>query len=85
MLVDVIVNSDGLNLLRADTTRHAARIRSISSRFDNVVFAACRNTMARLRREQGIVVQLIPEAVVIESGVAGVVERQRHGWAYIRV
>ena len=58
-------------------SRHAARIRSIALRFDNVVIAACRNTMARLRREQGILVKWIPEAGGIEAGVVAVVKRRR--------
>ena len=85
LLVEVIVNSDGLNLLRADTSPFPDRIKRIKQTYDNVIFAACRNTMERLQREQGIAVELLPEAIVIESGVAGVIDRQQNGWAYIRV
>lgn len=85
LLVEVIANADGLNLLRADTTRHAARIRSLVHEYPNVKFSACRNTMDRLKREEGIVVRLIPEAAIIESGVVGVAQRQGEGWSYIRV
>jgi intracellular sulfur oxidation DsrE/DsrF family protein len=85
VLVEVIANGDGLNLLRVDTTRHAARIRELVREFPNVRFSACQNTMDRLKREEGIVVRLIPETGIIESGVAGVAQRQGEGWSYIRV
>jgi hypothetical protein len=85
LLVEVIANADGLSLLRADTTRHAARIRELAREFPNLHFAACRNTMERLKREEGVVVRLVPEADIIESGVAGVAQRQGEGWSYIRV
>jgi intracellular sulfur oxidation DsrE/DsrF family protein len=85
LLLEVIANADGLNLLRADTTRHAARIHELVNEYPNLRFFACRNTMDRLKREQAVVVRLIPEAAIIESGVAGVAKRQGEGWSYIRV
>lgn len=85
LLIEVIANGDGLDLLRADTTRHAGRIRELVRGYPNLVFSACRNTMDRLHREEGVVVRLIPEAGIIESGVVGVAKRQGEGWSYIRV
>lgn len=85
LLVEVIANADGLNVLRSDTTRHAARIHSLAQEYSNLKFSACRNTMDRLKREEGIVVRLVPEAGIIESGVVGVARRQGEGWSYIRV
>jgi intracellular sulfur oxidation DsrE/DsrF family protein len=49
------------------------------------VFVACQNTIDRLKREQGVIAQLLPEAVVIDSAVAQIMRRQQQGWAYIQV
>jgi intracellular sulfur oxidation DsrE/DsrF family protein len=83
--VEVISHGEGLGLLRERLSAHKARIRALARRFDNLTFVACLNTMERLRSEQGIEVQLVPEAEVTRSGVSRVVRRQREGWAYIRV
>jgi intracellular sulfur oxidation DsrE/DsrF family protein len=83
--VEVVTHSDGLDLLRRSLTRHESRIHRLAQAFDNLAFVACQNTIDRLRVERGIEVDLVPEAEVIESGVNHVVQRQRQGWAYIRV
>ena len=84
-LVQVITNGEGLSLLRADKSPFADRIRQMQQNYSNLVFAACQNTIDRLKREQGIQAQLVPEAIVIDSGVAQIILLQQQGWAYIQV
>jgi uncharacterized protein len=83
--VEVVINSDGLNLVRHDTTAHRERIDRMQKLYDNLTFAACQNTIDRLKREHGITAQLLPGVVVIDSGVAQIMRRQLQGWAYIEV
>ncbi len=83
--VEVIANGEGLNLLRADVSPYAQRIRELQKKYDKLTFAACQNTIDRLKREQGIQARLVPEAVVIDSGVAQIILLQQQGWAYIQV
>lgn len=83
--IELITNGEGLNLLRADTSPFAARISALQRKYSNLTFAACQNTIDRLEREQGIQAQLLPEAVVIDSGVAQIILLQQQGWAYIQV
>lgn len=82
--VEVVINSGGLDLVRADTTHFAERIRRMQRDYDNLTFAACQNTIDRLKREQGITARLLPGVTVIDSGVAQIMRRQQQGWAYIR-
>jgi intracellular sulfur oxidation DsrE/DsrF family protein len=82
--VEVVSHSDGLDLLRESLTHHKERIHQLAGRFPNLTFVACKNTIDRLRVEQGIEVRLIPDAEVIDSGVNHVVKRQKEGWSYIR-
>ena len=83
--VQVIVNGDGLNLLRADKSPDPERVSAMQKTYDNLSFAACQNTIDRLKREQGITAQLLPGAIVVDSGVAQIILRQQQGWIYIQV
>ncbi len=82
--VEVVINGGGLDLVRTDTTRFAERIRRMQQDYDNLTFAACQNTIDRLKREHGITTRLLPGVTVIDSGVAQIMRRQQQGWAYIR-
>lgn len=80
--VEVIVNSDGLDLLRTETSAHSARIRALASRFHNVHFLACSKAVERLQRE-GVDVKLLPEAKVSGPALEVILKRMREGWLYI--
>lgn len=82
--VEVVVNGEGLDMLRADTSPYPERIAHMQKEYDNLTFAACQNTIERLKREQGIVARLLPGVTVIDSGMAQIMRRQHQGWAYIR-
>jgi len=83
--IEIVMNGDGLSLVRADVTNYGARIERIQREYDNVVFEACKNSIDRLKRDHGIVAKLLPGVVVIDSGVAQLMRRQNQGWAYIQV
>ncbi len=82
--VELLVNSDGINLLRRETSPFPERISRMQTEYDNLTFVACQNTLERLKREKGITTQLLPGVVVIDSGVAQIMRRQHQGWAYIQ-
>lgn len=83
--VEIVANGDGINLLRADVSPFAERIGAMQDKYPNLIFAACQNTLDRLTQDFGIVAQLLPEAVVIDSGVAQIIRLQQQGWVYIQV
>jgi intracellular sulfur oxidation DsrE/DsrF family protein len=85
--IQVVAHGEGLALLREDISPFPQRVAQLSERFSRqgLSFTACLNTIERLRREENIHVRLLPEAHVINSGVAEVVRRQSQGWAYIQV
>lgn len=83
--LEVVINGKGLELVRADTSIFAERIHKLQREFDNLTFAACQNSIDRLKREQGILVRLLPGVVVIDSGMAELMRRQNQGWTYIQV
>ena len=82
--IEIIVNSYGLNLLRADVTPLASRIESMARRHANLSFVACGQTVARLKRE-GVTVALVPEAQTASSAINQITTRMGHGWVYVKV
>ncbi len=83
--VEVVSNSDGLDLLREQLSLHEERISELAGEYDNLTFVACKNTIERIQVSRGIEVKIIPAAEFTESGVNHVVRRQKEGWSYIRV
>jgi len=83
--VEVVANSDGLNLLLADRSPYAQRIHQLQSEYKDLTFVACQNTIDRFQRDLGISVKLLPGVVITDSGVAQIMRRHHQGWAYIQV
>ena len=83
--VEVVAHADGLDLLRDRLSTQKPRIAAMSRQYPELTFVACMNTIARIKREQGVEVKLISDAVATLSGVAYVVMRQQQGWLYIQV
>ena len=83
--VEVVANNEGLRLLQQGRSPVAERIRQLDARYQNLLFAACGNTLDRLRRETGEQIRILPQAVIVQSGVSFVARRQQEGWAYIKV
>jgi len=84
--IQVVAHGEGLALLREDISPFPQRVAMLSAQYpEGLSFTACLNTLERLRREENIHVRLLPEAQVINSGVAEVIRRQSQGWAYIQV
>ena len=84
MQLEVVTNTEGLTLLRADASPYVERIRSLAQKYDNISFLACSRTIEKLRLK-GIDVHLVPEAMVIPGALEEIVDRLQEGWAYIRV
>jgi intracellular sulfur oxidation DsrE/DsrF family protein len=83
--VEVLSNGPGLNLLRVATSPYPKRIERMMRVYKNLTFVACQNTIDRLRRDEGIEVQLLSGTAVTESGVAEILRRQQQGWNYIQI
>jgi len=82
--LEVIANTEGLTLLRSDTSPYVDRIREMALEYDNLDFLACSRTIEKLRLK-GIDVHLVPEATVIHGALEQIVDRLQAGWVYIRV
>lgn len=82
--VEVLANSNGLNLLRVGHSPYADRIAQLTRTHDNLRFVVCAQTVARFTREEGKIV-LLPEAEIAHSAIGEVVDRLQKGWTYTKI
>ena len=84
VMVEVVANGDAVRLLSSSSPAIAVRIAELSSEFDNLSFAACKNSIDQMKVTRGLIIELLPQVKLIDSGVVQVIQRQRDGWTYIR-
>lgn len=82
--IEIVANSYGLDLLRADVTPLRERIEGMARRHANLSFVACGQTVARLTRE-GVKVDLLPVAHTATSAINEIMTRMGQGWVYVKV
>jgi len=80
----VVTNNLGLRLFQVGQSEQAERIGYLYRKYDNIVFVACGTTMGK-QIAAGEKVELLPEVIVVDSGVAELTRRQQKGWKYIRI
>lgn len=81
---EIVAYGPGLHMLRADTSPVAARVKSVKESIPDVTFTACGNTIENMERAEGRKIQILPQAGVVQAGVARLAELQEQGWSYIR-
>ena len=82
--VEIIAASSGMNLLRSDVSPFAQRIALMQSKYPNLDFLACSQTINKLQ-QKGITVQLLPHTGIAPSAVEQINKRLLQGWDYVRV
>lgn len=80
--IDILLNSDGLNLVRAETSVNRDQINRLMEEYPNIRFVACGQTMARFR-DQGKNVTLLPDVLQVGSALDELSHRVQHGWVYV--
>lgn len=83
--LELIANAGGLDLLRADVSPFADRVQALQRQYDNLTFLACQTALDRLRHEQHITPDLLPEALVTPNALDEILNRLQQGWMYISV
>lgn len=83
--VEIVANAEGLDALRADTSPVREQIARLHKDYPNIAFLACGTTIARVNREQGIEMKLLPQVSVTSSALNRILSRLRQGWMYIRI
>ncbi len=84
MQLEVIANSRGLSLLRADHSPYAERMARMKQRHASLHWVACGQSIARLRSD-GETVMLLPGTQTAPTAISEIVARLQQGWTYVRV
>lgn len=84
MQLEVIANSHGIDLLRADVSPHAVRMARMKQRHPNLHWVACGQSLARFAAE-GQPVVLLPATRTAPTAIGEIVSRLQAGWTYVRV
>ena len=79
--IEVVAFGPGLSLLFPGNAQEE-RIRSLLA--SDVRFVGCLNTLSSIERATGKRPEVIPEAAMVQTGVAHIVERANQGYVIIR-
>ncbi len=79
--LEIVVYSQGLDLVLKDRSTQAAGIRQLLSD-KNVSFKVCAMTMKRNNVDKS---QLLPGVEVVPDGIYEIITKQHEGWGYIKV
>jgi len=73
-------------MLRTDTSPVRDRIKSLKDYAfpSKIQFSACNNTKEGMEKKEGHPIAVMPEAIVVPSGVVRLMELQEKGWSYLR-
>ena len=82
--IEIVAYSQGLHMLRDDTSPVKARIETMALSTPEVSFKACGNTQQNMRKAENKEIKLIPQAQVVPSGVVRVIQREEEGWSYVK-
>jgi hypothetical protein len=82
--VEIVAYGPGLNMVRNDTSPVKDRVAALVSRPQNVTFSGCANTLSNQSKQEGKEITLLPEAKLVPTGIARIVQLQEQGWTYVR-
>ncbi len=83
VVVEIVTYGPGLHMVMADSPV-SDRIDTMKMENPDMVFAACENTMAGMKKKTGKDVTLLDSATPVPSGVVRLMELQEAGYSYIR-
>ena len=82
--IEIVTYSQGLHMLRADTSPVKEEIRALRKTLPQLAFGACNNTKTGMEKREGKPLSLIPEATLVPAGVVRLVELQEQGYSYVK-
>jgi uncharacterized protein len=82
--IEFVAYGAGLNMVRSDTSPVKERLTAITGNMKNVTFSACGNTLANQSKQENKDLAIVPEARIVPTGIARIVELEEQGWTYVR-
>lgn len=82
--IEIVCYSQGLHMLRDDTSPVKDEIRQTRAKVPQIAFGACNNTKKAMEKTEGKTIPIIQEAVVVPAGIVRLVELQEQGYKYAK-
>ena len=82
--IEIVAYSQGLHMLRDDTSPVKDEIRATRAKVPQLAFGACNNTKKAMEKTEGKPVPIIPEATIVPAGIVRLVELQEQGYKYAK-
>ena len=82
--IEIVAYSQGLHMLRDDTSPVKEEIKALRAKVPTVAFGACNNTKKGMEKREGKTIPLIPEATLVPAGIVRLVELQELGYKYVK-
>jgi intracellular sulfur oxidation DsrE/DsrF family protein len=82
--IEFVAYGPGLSMLRSDTSPVKERLTAMAANMKNVTFNGCGNTLAKQSKQEEKEISLVPEARIVPTGIARIVELEEQGWTYVR-
>jgi intracellular sulfur oxidation DsrE/DsrF family protein len=80
--IELVAYGPGLHMLRSDTSPVKSRLAVLA--MDNMTFSACGNTLNAQTKQEGKEITLVPEAQIVPTGIARIIELQEQHFTYVR-
>ena len=84
LAVEIVCYSQGLHMLRDDTSPVKNEIRELRKVVPQVAFRACNNTKNAMEKREGKPVPIISEATIVPAGIVRLVQLQEEGYHYVK-
>ena len=84
LAVEIVCYSQGLHMLRDDTSPVKNEIRALRKIVPQVASGACNNTKTNMEKREGKPVPIIAEATIVPAGIVRLVELQEAGYHYVK-
>lgn len=85
--IRIVASHGGLAMFQRSHTEHGKRVREIKLKYkDQVDFVGCGETLNYMQSQNlAKKLELFPEVVMVDSGVADLLRRQQEGWTFILI
>ena len=82
--IELVAYGAGLAMMRNDTSPVKDRLAAITGSTKNIVFTGCGNTLTAQSKQENKEITLVPQARIVPTGIARIVELEEQGWTYVR-
>jgi len=82
--IEFVALGPGITMVRNDDSPVKERLALMSHEYKNITFSGCGNTLAKTSKAEGRQISLLPEAHLVPTGIARIVQLEEMGWTYVR-